>query len=608
MGIVATLFKWTPSLGTSEVLLRHLNSVIASGIDPARIATLARQISDAGDDILEVQRLLRQFSEANGNAIETVALSVLRHGYGEANEGLAVAMGGLLKHDSTGRLCGVLIPELDRSLKRFASRRDIDVADVAIEEWVQATRGGGRPRAILQVLLGAALPTAGKGTRSSQQGKFWHKFFPRPEYPPVSNASLVSFLKNRADFDALVSEIYAQRAAAGLPMPDINVIKARFQSYLRLQVNGDNIFDSILVVDSNPLADFGEDALKNLIGNQKLSHTELVHRMFDAHDLLEQTMRATGSGNLNDLWDIPGAHGLIQKVITRSGHQKAYLFELEVITGFVKEMKQGSEIIDIVLQVRIGAAEGPDVVLIKLAQGPEQAFIVQAKSWSRVTALLGSGGEMMRQTGSDLRRFWADSGYSEPLLMWIPRVGPDGSMRQMELMEFGDIFEFVVDEGRLIKSLDAPLDANGVPMTGNLLNNIKDAAYASVDEMNDMLTSNHAINSTIGEAQLEAVLSGSNRHFRSGSDLVYSAGGLRGHLQAIVNANPDMAVRELMLIRMVMDKTGAYDENLVRVLMDRQPPIQFSITFQNQRNVIPEGPNYHADDYFDLDQAAGAGP
>ncbi|WP_068115096.1 hypothetical protein [Tropicimonas marinistellae] len=567
-------------------LLRHLISTPEGAVTPQRVKAFLTELEAAGDDPAAVRRLVADHFGDLGTDVEDIARQVLRfrNAGGGADDAAFLSIDDIAKPGGDG----FIIPEIDRVYKRWVSdnKQAIDggTLDGSPENWVRnhvSTREGYRHRAMLDALLGPADLRQSRKYVTGQGSSGW-RVRPRPETVPGATAvaDLVGIVKDATRRDEMVERLYHARGMTDPPsLADTQLAVKEYMEYFAGRYNP-------LTTDGgltpNDITLFGSTTVAHMTGGRVLHPDEFMHRVLDGYEVLNVVARANGLVNMNDLSSaiVEGQQELIKLAIVGAGGKNThgYVFELAIILD--RTINPGSDAgspIRKIIQFTFPGGAGPDMVeMFDKPGGGFLARFVQVKSYSRASDLVGPRSEMLRQTGSDLRRTWKEMLDTDKDLVSGPlRVkAPPAANTAPEWSDLMPEAVYSVDRDRLISRFQSPPTEAGV-----------DALRAAEEgQLTGFLTQYNTLLADDGpltNAAKTAILDGFDR----------SVGrtGLRSRdvLQGLINADENMTVKKLAIARMIMDDKGEVDRQLLeRLAHSDTPPIQFEVDFRTP-NVQP---------------------
>ncbi len=472
----------------------------------------------------------------------------------------------------------------------------------------------GRPRAIFDALLGPNAQGAPRGVAESgpsQASDRWtwvqDRLFARrldKDFAKETVAEVNSLSKLTENVNWIRNQLSNPRLVAGARDRANESIVFIANVLLRHAKKSDAWIDDLDELN-RLLAEVDEAAIKSILGNRELGWEELLARLLEAEQILQDTFETVGVGDglqavASQFWQIKGIHAIVHECVRRSGYQHGYVFEVAVVVQWFVDA--ASDLSDVVMQVSIAGSHGPDIVRLI---GTNLARLVQAKSWKDLNALTGWNGEVVRQLGSDLRRIWTENG--RQLRLEIEK----GVFRDVD-----SLFEYKVDWHRLsisktnetlkteiiawarsrIPSVNLPGDQvdkllkgeqmlvlDGVAMSRNqvLRDMTRDNVQAQTDLINRLLVDDTPIanNPQFRDEILSTAAAVGKEAQRKMDDA--DKVDLRGVLQARLDANPDMTVRELALSFLVMHRRtgtiGDQGDHLLRHLLERDPPVRLDV-------------------------------
>ncbi len=480
--------------------MKHFSDAYGGVLDPDEASDLLDRIVRAADDPDEIARILREAGDELDSPLASLVSRMIRLGATKGDLAF-LPVQSLVKTGRHGIEGFKAPPELDMMYQRWVSTLD-DTADTSAEAFIRQTRAGviaqgsppvfadnvlqkryveyvkrragnnnpspadfaqhspdaylkavspnGRPRAILDGLFGPAVRDVIEAT--PRKVKRWNNFFPRETLaaPSSFKATLQGYLGT--DTTALygkIDDLYKLR------YPGTNQAPDDVKQW---------IFDALQHHLDEAAGD--PDAALDLLCGQKtmrkgIHPDEFLHRLMDAEDILENTVRNAGfnvsQNRMEDIRRIPGMFDLVQKVMTRSGYEKGYVFELELIIETLEEgLEEGDRL---VLQLILDHKDGPDMIILRGGR----AIIKQAKSFNRLSSISGFYGGGLKQMGSDLRRIIADSdarrlaeGLDPDATGTWPQIkapGIDGTYT------VDNVFTFILDKSRIKSPHPRPLSA-----------------------------------------------------------------------------------------------------------------------------------------------------
>lgn len=309
--------------------------------------------------------------------------------------------------------------------------------------------------------------------------------------------------------------------------------------------------------DEKILSFLDKDGLRKLIGDQKLHEEEVIERLADCADFLNDISQQL-LFTIKDFWSITGVHSFMEMAFTRAGKQHAYVYEWVIL-----QRKYVS---------RLGLQEAEKVVycgqkvdgkafadFIEARKGVDDAGkpvtygdIGEAKSYEKGQDLTGPDGEMLRQVGSHSRRMWDANG---GLIM---KLQHDGSPVVEEAI-FSRKVTFFVNSNQL----------NPVTPKENLAN-WADYFAQETQKINGWLTNTSKVPSQGADPLYDEVMKGSRLFEAPVNKKVDEAiVALRG------DPNYDLTIQRALLLRITADpSTGAIKQDLVEELLKKNPPLE----------------------------------
>ena len=469
---------------------------------------------------------------------------------------------------------GFIFPVIDAAYKRWKARNP-NLADRSTDAYVTSHVRHGPHRVWLDALLGPTLvrPNSGR-LRPASSSEAWNIFPVRAVEPPgvAWRADCLSLMQNRSALESMIEEVHLERAgSAGVPdlTRDAILDYAAFFS----KEGWDATYPGVYVRDHSTLTNFTDAALQKMMGNQQLSPRELVHRLYDSHDVLEDVAQASGYAGIADLWIMPGIPALAQKVITRSGTgDHAYVFELaEIVRRF--DSPAPDDVLDYRLQVPINGRDGPDIVAIlahPAGAGRLLARITELKSHKGIGKLVGYAGEIMRQPGSTLRRTWeemddlaqdADGGMLTKIIDDNPTLP---SPQTAELMHEMDM---VIDAKHMMADIGEPADLDDLVRYQDVFTRRTEQLADFLIEINTRFADRRLIDDPAVADIVLDILSKSNQKVKGRSTKISDI------LAAAMQNEPQMSVRKLMILRMIINAdNGTYNPVLLNRLAHADTP------------------------------------
>lgn len=467
---------------------------------------------------------------------------------------------------------GFIVGVIDAAYQRWRVK-NLHLADFSPRAYVtNHVRNGSisRHRLWLDALLGPANVRPATQVATARSPSLAWNIFPvrAVEAPSATWADdCLGLLRNEAALVDMLDEVHLERGLSG-DVPGLTREAILDYVHFFAREGWEKTYPGVYFFEpvTDTLSNFTPAAREAMMGNQHLSPRELVHRLYDAHDVFEAVVQAQGLAGVADLWAMPGIQALVQKVITRAGHSdQAYIFELaEIVRVFDAPAPVG--LVDYRLQVPINGLDGPDIVGLYQGVTGLLARLRELKSHKSLSTFTTLGGEIIRQPGSTLRRTWAEMGgttEASGMLTKIIDVDAQGntilSAKLMHEMDMG------IDAKKLMSDLGPPTDIDSL------------ATYMAAFETrcNAIADFLLLINTRFADPQLASAAPYIVADILAGSRQAIPGQGstIADILRLAMAADPDMSVRKLMVLRMLVNKgNGTYPPDLLDFLSHLDSP------------------------------------
>ncbi len=305
---------------------------------------------------------------------------------------------------------------------------------------------------------------------------------------PTSLDDTVTLLKSEAQLRTVLEKRFDELLGSHLleidPKEEISGLivsqqKARYvdeillyaRNTLSREINGTTEF--LPVVN---LAGLDKRKVEKLIGKKNLHEIEVVERLADSVDFLSEIEYDILP--LRELWGITGIHGVLQKAITRSGKQHAYVYEFWVVQSkYVDRLGIEATQSNVYLAQKINGRDFADFIEVRQvgvdANGKPrfEADLDEAKSYENGKELPGANGEFLRQLGSHCGRMWDEYGEL------VVKPKHDGSDEVIEAA-FTRKIKYYVNSAQLTEF---------APRRGSNLTSWEEFFAAEVDRLNQLI-------------------------------------------------------------------------------------------------------------------------